>query len=283
MAYALPSVIQRPTPNYTPVAIAHDLLILHMCEGGYAGSVAWLCQPAAKASAHICMSEGGSEVSQLVPIGMKSWAECQFNGMGVSLEIPGFTAQGIPEARWQAAALIFAWLSLAYQIPPTWAKSGLGRGITQHHDLGAAGGGHVDTCEVGSPTWLAFIGMVQAARDELAKVPLAPFLLHGLPNPHQTQLPPDAAPTPSHGGVPRISTYEVPTSHPTTSGYPHGSVADLQWRLNKAGAIPKLDVDGFAGGLTRNAIARFQATHSLYIDGLIGPKTWSALDLATVA
>ncbi|HXT06228.1 MAG TPA: peptidoglycan-binding protein [Roseiarcus sp.] len=283
MAPDMPRVVQRPTPNYSPTPIKHDLLIAHMMEGGYAGSVAWLCERAAQASAHLCMSEDGGEVSQLVPLQFKAWAQCAFNSRGVSLEIPGRTAAGIPEARWRAAALIFGWLCVAYDIAPVWAKDGQGRGLCQHHDLGAAGGGHVDCSTIGSPTWLTFVGMVQAARDEFARAPgLPPCLLHGLPNPHQVELPPDVAPTPSHGGAPRSGVGDAIT-HPTASGFPHGSVADLQWRLDSTGVSPGLSVDGFAGPLTRNALAAFQSKHGLYVDGLIGPKTWAALDAATAA
>ena len=280
MVLDMPRVVQRPTPNYSAALIKHDILVAHMMEGGYAGSVAWLCQRAAGASAHLCMREDGAEVSQLAPLQFKAWAECAFNGRGVSLEIPGKTAEGIPQARWRAAALIFGWLCVAYDIPPVWARGGQGRGLCQHHDLGAAGGGHVDCSAVGSQTWHDFVAMVGAAREAFAKLAsLPPFLLHGLPNPHQVELPPDAAPTPSHGGAPRIDPAETPAPHPTASGYPHGSVADLQWRLNKAGAA--LRVDGFAGPATRAAIAAFQSKHGLYVDGLIGPKTWGALDAET--
>ena len=276
----MPRVVQRPTPNYSPTLIKHDLLIAHMMEGGYAGSIAWLCQNTASASAHLCMSEDGAEVSQLVPLQFKAWAECAFNGRGVSLEIPGRTAEGVPEARWRAAALIFGWLCAAYDIPPVWAKGGQGRGLCQHHDLGAAGGGHVDCSEIGGTTWIAFVRLVQAARDEFVKAPLPAFALHGLPNAHQVDLPPDAAPEPSHGGAARNEPGDA-VAHPTNSGFPHGSVADLQWRLDKAGASPALEIDGVAGLLTRNAIVAFQRRHGLYVDGLIGPKTWAALDAAT--
>lgn len=281
MANSLPRVIQRPSPNYSPSLIKHDLLIAHMMEGGYAGSVAWLCQRAAGASAHLCMSEDGAEVSQLVPLSMKAWAECSGNGLGVSLEIPGFTAQGIPQDRWRAAAGIFGWLCVAYDIPPVWAKGGVGRGLAQHHDGGAAWGGHVDCSPVGSQSWLDFVAMVSVARDEFAKAPLPPLLLHGLPNPHQVQLPPDVTPTPSHGGAARVDPTAPVIAHPTDSAYPHGSVADLQWRLNKAGAKPPLTVDGFAGPATRNAIRAFQYDNHLDVDGLLGPQTWSKLDALT--
>jgi len=278
----LPRVLQRPTPNYSPVPIRHDLLITHLMEGGYEGSVAWLCQRTAGASAHLCMSEDGSEVSQLVPLGMKAWAQCAFNSMGVSLEIPGFTAQGIPVARWQAAAQIMGWLANAYDIPPIWAQRGQGRGICQHHDLGAAGGGHVDCSEIGSPPWLAFLAMVQVAHDDFARSPLPAFALHGLPNPHQAILPPDVTPTPSHGGAVR-NEFNVTAWHQTVSSFPAGSVADVQWRLNDAGANPTLTVDGLAGPETRAALAAFQTKNGLQIDGLLGPQTWRALHAATGA
>ena len=280
MQISLPRVLQRPSPNYSPTPISHDLLILHMMEGGYAGSVVWLCQRQAGASAHLCMSEDGSEVSQLVPLSMKAWAECRFNGRGVSLEIPGRTADGIPEARWRAAATIFGWLCREYGIPVRWAQGGQGRGLCQHHDLGADGGGHVDCSGVGSPEWLAFVSMVQQAFDAFGPVALPPFALHGLPNPHTAVLPPDVSPEPSHGGAARNEPLDGTRLHPTESGFPHGSVADLQWRLNWAGQTPKLAVDGLAGKITRDAIAAFQGKHGLYVDGLAGPLTWAALDKA---
>jgi hypothetical protein len=279
----LPRVVQRPSPNYTPVMIRHDLIFVHMCEGGYAGSTAWLCRREANASAHLVMSEDGAEVSQLVPLSMKAWAQMAFNGRGISLEIPGFTAQGIPEERWRAAAVIVAWLCREYGIPPAWAQGGQGRGIAQHVDLGAAGGGHHDCCGIGSPTWMAFLGYVKDAFDAFGPNALPPFALFGLPAAHSTELPPDAPAEPSHGGAARNEPLDAGKPHPTVSGFPHGSVADLQWRLNDCAARPRLTVDGFAGPVTLAAIRAFQATHGLVVDGVPGPATWAALDAAVGA
>ena len=39
---AVPALKQTPSTNYSPTPIAHDLVIVHLMEGGYAGSVAWL-------------------------------------------------------------------------------------------------------------------------------------------------------------------------------------------------------------------------------------------------
>ncbi len=96
-------------------------------------------------------------------------------------------------------------------------------------------------------------------------------------------MPPTAAPAASHAGAARNEPGDV-IAHPTVSGFPHGSVADLQWRLNKAGASPPLLIDGLNGAATRAALRRFQAAHGRQaVDGLLGPETWAALDLATAA
>jgi hypothetical protein len=277
MNLALPRVVQMPTPNYSPTPIRHDLVICHRTEGGYAGSVAWLCDPRARASAHLVMKADGSEVTQLVPIQYKAWAQCVFNSAGVSLEIEGFTRDGFPESVARPAAEIVAWLCRAYAIPPGWAQGGRDRGVCQHHDLGAAGGGHVDCSGVGSETWLRFLGFVNEAYEAMGTEPLPPFALHGLPNPHQSEPPPNATPEVSHGGAERWEPGDVP-AHPTLSGFPDGSMADLQWRLNRAGAQPQIRVDGYFGLNTRAALERFQSGHDCgAVDGVLGPKTWAAL------
>ena len=282
MSMPMMRVRQVPSPNYSPVAIRHDLIVLHMCEGSYAGSVAWLCDARSNASAHLCMKADGSEVTQLVPLSQKAWAQKAFNSAGVSVEIEGFTAQGMSDQTMLAAARIAAWLCRAYAIPPVWAQGGQGRGVCCHHDLGAAGGGHVDICGVGDATWVKMMALIQAAYADFAAGPLPAFALHGLPNPALAELPPIALPEPSHGGAARNEDGDkIP--HATSSGFPHGSVADLQWRLNKAGALPALVVDGFAGVLTRTAIRKFQHDHQLDVDGLAGAMTWAALDKATAA
>ena len=281
MPISMPIVKQCPSPNYTAVPIAHDLIIVHMMEGGYAGSVAWLCDPRAQASAHICMSDDGSEVTQLVPLSMKAWAECAYNSKGPSLEIPGFSRPGIPDERWRAAAKIVAWLCRAYAIPVQWAKGGQGRGICCHNDLGAAGGSHHDCCEVGSPTWFTLLGYVKDAYTAFGDDPLPSFALHGLPGPHEVVAPPDVTPSPSHNGAPRNESGDT-HAHPTPSGFPAHSVAALQADLNKlAGA--GLTVDGWFGARTGAALKAFQATHGLVADGLIGPASWQAIDAALAA
>lgn len=275
----MPRVRQRPTPNYTPVPIAHDLVILHMTEGGYEGSCAWLCDPRAKASAHLILKADGSEVTQPVPLGAKAWAQCAFNGKGVSIEIEGHTAQGLSDVTIKAAALVAAWLCRVYAIPPSWAKGGQGRGVCCHHDLGAAGGGHHDICEVGDALWTRVMAEIEAAYDAFGAGPPPDFALHGLPGPHQIETPPDAVATPSHGGAARNETGDR-IDHPTASGFAAHSIAALQGDLNTLGAQPPLLVDGRCGAATQAALRAFQITHGLTGDGLIGPASWAAIDAA---
>jgi hypothetical protein len=265
----MPRVIQTPSPNYSNTPISHDKIFMHMMEGGCAGSVAWLCDHRAGASSHLCMSEDGLTVYQLVPLGVKAWAQCAYNSQGVSIEMPGFTAQGIPDDRWRAGARIAAWLCHAYGIPPTWAKGGQGRGVCCHHDLGAAGGGHVDCCGVGDAAWMKFMGFLGEEYAALAEGRLPPFALHGVPNPAQVELPPNVPPTPSHGGAAR--------GDPADVAAPAGSMRDVQSRLRRAGANPSLGVDGIDGPATEAALATFQRANGLPATGRMSPATWAVL------
>jgi hypothetical protein len=279
----MPEVFQSPSPCYTPTEITHDLFFLHMMEGGCAGSVAWCCRKDAGATAHLFMNEDGTAVYQTVPLNLKAWAQCAFNGRGVSLEIPGRTSEGIPQARWDAACRIAAWYCAAYRVPPVWAKGGQGRGVCQHHDLGAPGGGHVDCSEVGSLTFLEAIETIQSMHSYFIGLPSLPaFALHGLPNPHQVILPPAVTPTPSHNGAPRIDPADDPNVlHPTSSGFPLASIGDWQWRLRKVGANPTLGVDDKEGKATRAAIGVFQKALGLPVTDEVNPDTWAKLFAAT--
>jgi peptidoglycan hydrolase-like protein with peptidoglycan-binding domain len=65
---------------------------------------------------------------------------------------------------------------------------------------------------------------------------------------------------------------------------PHGSptVRTLQRRLAAVGAAPG-PLDGRYGPLTTRAVERFQATHGLRVDGIVGARTWRALSGAARA
>ena len=74
-------------------------------------------------------------------------------------------------------------------------------------------------------------------------------------------------------------TVDAPTLRYGSTG---AAVADLQARLNDAGATPILVEDGLFGIATYSAVLVFQKQHGLSVDGVVGPLTWAALLTPTV-
>ena len=70
---------------------------------------------------------------------------------------------------------------------------------------------------------------------------------------------------------------------PSSTGYVVGSMSWLQDSLNTLGAQPPLDFDGEYGPATNKAVAEFQKTHGLDVDGWAGPETVSAIVEALAA
>lgn len=278
MAIQMPSVIQTPSLNYTPKLIAHSKVILHRTEGGTAeGATAWLCRKDARASTHLVSRGDGTKVYQLVPLQYEAWGECSFNGQGISIEYPGYTAQGVPDALAEQMGIEGGWLLRAYGLPMRHAAGGQGDGLCHHHDLGEAGGGHTDVASIDGPDWQKIMAATQKAYDAFGAGPLPPFAVHGLPNPHMVQLPPEVAPEPSHGGAVRAAPDAQSAAHPTLTGYPVASIHDWQERLRIVGANPTLLMDDQEGGATRAAIGTFQRAAGLKVTNEVNADTWKAL------
>ena len=161
MTTVLAPLVQRRTPNQSSrngAAITH--LVWHATAGSYVGSVNWLCQPAAQASAHLVIREDGGEVTQLVHLALKAWHAVAANPYSVGVEHASPGAGFDSHAQFLESARVFGWLCHLYGIPPV---HGLYRpkGIVRHRDLGIAGGGHSDGPT--DATWFGvFLPAVQA-------------------------------------------------------------------------------------------------------------------------
>jgi len=115
-----PGAIWRGSPNYnsrngTPVS----LVVIHSCEGNYAGCWGWLANSQAGASAHYVVKESGAEITQLVREASRAWhvaaayecsragnTQCNRNGQStnnfsVGIEHAGFASQ----ASWQTGLI----------------------------------------------------------------------------------------------------------------------------------------------------------------------------------
>ena len=61
------------------------------------------------------------------------------------------------------------------------------------------------------------------------------------------------------------------------------AVRDLQFLLWQFDLIePNLETDGIFGVYTDEAVRQFQERTGLKVDGIVGPKTWAALECATL-
>lgn len=253
MSFEMPPVKQVPSPNYSARSASVRLIIVHDTEGSYAGAVAWFAQTRSEVSAHLVMSEDGSEVTQMVPLSAKAWHAVALNSASIGIEGAGVEAQGFSNAWWQSMSEIVAWLLRAYGLECRWAEGGQGEGFCSHHDLGAAGGGHVDPVAVGSSAWLRFVDYVKEAYAAFGTGPLPPFALHGAPGPHEIVAPPDVPPEPSHGGVPRNDPPAAPAAFPDGNDAVAWTKA-LQTFINAHGDA-QVAVDGDWGVKSRNALS----------------------------
>lgn len=189
----------------------------------------------------------------MVELENNAWHACAFNRRSIGIEMAGFAAKGFGAPEWQAAANIVAFLLHAHGLPMRWAEKGVGAGFCSHADLGAPGGGHQDPT-TDAAVWHNFVLLVQGACAKSIPDSWGP--------PGSIRLPPGAPTnfTPSLGA---------------RADEPEGSLEWIQMRLNASGAY--LRVDGLMGSATRSAIAAFQETHHLFVDGVAGPQTIKAL------
>lgn len=101
------------------------------------------------------------------------------------------------------------------------------------------------------------------------------------PNPSPTPPGPDPAPQPgpNPNPAPPQPTPQSPVhNRPTLRRGSRGqAVSELQQALNARGTTPPLTVDGIFGRATAAAVRSFQAQANLGVDGVAGPRTWTAL------
>lgn len=160
----LSPLVWAPSPNFSarPAGATIRRIVWHATAGPYAGSVSWLRNPEAEASAHLVIREDGGQVSQLVELHEKAWHAVAANPDSIGVEHASLHRGFASDAQMQESARVIAWLCRHYRIPPLDATH-RPSGIVRHRLLGVAGGGHSDG--PGDTVWHHYLGLVAGELD----------------------------------------------------------------------------------------------------------------------
>jgi hypothetical protein len=110
--------------NYTvadrPLDPTIRRLVIHVAEGGFAGTYNWFGNSAAQSSAHYVVSSSG-QVAQMVPDADIAWhaGNWVYNESSIGIEHAGYTnGGGFPDAEYRGSARLAGFLARSYAITP---------------------------------------------------------------------------------------------------------------------------------------------------------------------
>jgi hypothetical protein len=144
-----------PSPNYSSRSGGVRLIVLHTAEGARTiESLGGFFQGDVGASSHVGADDQPNTIGEYVRRENKAWTQSDFNNAAVSIELCGFAEWSTAEWRDNHPTMLAncaAWIAeeaAHFGIPITKLSAsqaqGSGRGVCQHNDLGAGGGGHWD-------------------------------------------------------------------------------------------------------------------------------------------
>jgi hypothetical protein len=236
-------------------------------------------------SSHVGIDDTVNTVGEYVTRDMKAWTAADANPVAVQAELctPSGASDNWTAADWNShpnmLANCAAWIAeeaAHFNIPivklsPAQAQGG-GRGVCQHADLGAWGGGHHD-CGTGFPID-AVLALAGGVTPPAPGPPPAP----APPPPPAGKAPPFPYPSSDYLGQPSPD----PHCH---SGYYGGvdnaNVKTFQTQLLARGWSGIGTADGMYGPQTENIVREFQQDSTAHgwpldVDGLAGSETWRA-------
>jgi hypothetical protein len=116
----------------------HDLVVIHIAEGSYAGTISWEDDPNSDISSHFVLAADG-QITQMVDTHDRSWCQKLGNSTGISVECAGHTPNQLTDAQLTGVAKILAKASQEYGIPLRVAATAAERGLG-HHSMDPAWG-----------------------------------------------------------------------------------------------------------------------------------------------
>jgi hypothetical protein len=145
-----------PSPNYSSRGGSGvRLIVLHTAEGARTiESLGGFFQGDVGASSHAGADDQPNVIGEYVSRGNKAWTQADYNPQCVSIELCGFAEWSTAEWRDNHPTMLentAKWIAeeaAHFGIPITNLSAsqaqGSGKGVCQHNDLGAGGGGHWD-------------------------------------------------------------------------------------------------------------------------------------------
>lgn len=165
-----------PTGNEVPHGMGDAVgMVLHIQEGGEAGTEAWQKNPASQVSSHFLAPKVG-RLRQMVDTLDRAWCEVAGNSHWWSIEIEGYSGDSLTPDQVESCAQVLArahrdeGVRLAVCDNP-WAASDAEGGLGYHAMGGTAWGGHLD-CP-GDPIVAARPAIVARAQQISSPTPAA--------------------------------------------------------------------------------------------------------------
>lgn len=155
VATGMPGLTYLHSGNQSARTSPIDGIVWHETEGSFKGAVSWLRNPASRVSAHLVISDDGSQVIQLVGWDRRAWHARGANDYTIGIELTGTGDTPNAGSQLQVAARIGAYLSRRFDVPPTIAPGSSGHGgHSRHKDLAPG------NSDPGGFNWRAFMSLL---------------------------------------------------------------------------------------------------------------------------
>jgi photosystem II stability/assembly factor-like uncharacterized protein len=123
--YPLAHWLAASTSNYTPanrpISSPINMVVIHVTEGSYAGTLSWFRNPRSHATAHYVIRSSDGDVTQMVREKDEAWhaGNGDVNDRSIGIEQEAFTnvCSWLTDAMYRSSAQLSAYLAIKYLVP----------------------------------------------------------------------------------------------------------------------------------------------------------------------
>lgn len=254
----------RTSPNTSRRSSTITRIVIHhwndpSTPGTLAGTVSWLCNPAARVSAHYVVS--GSSIYRLVPEHRRAWHAAGGNDDSIGIECDPRQQDSTYAT---VAALIRDIRSRHGDLP-----------LVRHRDVKGSSTACPGTYDLGRLDRLARSGSSSPAPATVKPTTAPPF---PLPRDRRGMFyyGPPSGPVTSVSGRTRNSVVTSDVVRDRSGKWYSKGLKQWQARMLSRGWHGLGTADGRFGPATRRVVGQFQRAKGLKLDHTIGPVTWAA-------